>query len=564
MTPLWLVLWACALSASWLLPNHYYPWPSFHTDAWCAIIFLAGSAALAPRLKFRLRWHLSDVVVLALIFVPVLQYTFGLVDFLGQAVVVAVYLLGLLLTGLMGARWEQGYPDQAMNGLFMAIGIAAIFSVNLQLQTWLGLIETGIFDIWSMGLSGTRPYANLGQPNQLATLLLWGILAAAWAFNLGKIGAWVSVWMAAFLLAGIALTQSRTAWIGLSFLVACSWCWRSLWRSRKVPWVVSGLFLYFCICYFSVHPLGQFLGVSRDVDSFRGNFSGDLRFPAWKMFIGAALERPWLGYGWTEVGRAQFEVAQDFPALFPVFSHSHNLFLDLVLWLGIPLGLSISVGLIVWYALRLRAVADARDAILAMFLGVVGIHAMLEFPLHYGYFLLPVGMVVGVINQRLAGGSGWTTPRWPLVLGLVMAAALLAGIIRDYFKVESSLQEVRFELARIGTLPVGKPPEVLLLTQLRENIVFMRYEVKEGMTPAELAWLKSIVISYPSGGRAYKVAKALALNGRPVEAVAWLGKICAMSSPDECALIQRVWAKESRENALISAVPRPAAWPSDQ
>ncbi|HVR53931.1 MAG TPA: Wzy polymerase domain-containing protein [Pseudorhodoferax sp.] len=483
-----------------------------------------------------------------------------MIDFLGQGIIVSAYLLGLLLAALTGSRWEQGYPDQVMNGLFIAIGIAAIFSVNLQLQTWLNLIDTGIFDIWSMGLSGARPYANLGQPNQLATLLLWGVLAAAWALTQKEIGVWVAVCMSAFLLTGIALTQSRTAWLGLLFLVACSWGWRALWRSRWVPWAISGLFIYFCICYFSIHSIGFFLGIGQEGDPFRGGFSGDLRFPAWKMLMGAALERPWFGYGWTEIGRAQFEVAESFPVLFPVFAHSHNLFLDLVLWLGIPLGLAISVSLMAWYVMRLHLVACAKDAILVMFLGVVGIHAMLEFPLHYGYFLFPAAVAMGVLNHRLPGGRKWTTLRWPLILGWVVAAVLLSGIIRDYFRVESSLREVRFEVARIGTLPIGKPPEVLMLTQLRENIVFMRYEVKEGMGIDELAWLKSIVISYPSGGRIYKVAKALALNGQSAEAVSWLRKICRISSPTECALIQRAWLKESRENALMASV----SWPSDE
>ncbi|PIW09923.1 MAG: polymerase, partial [Comamonadaceae bacterium CG17_big_fil_post_rev_8_21_14_2_50_60_13] len=65
-----------------------------------------------------------------------------------------------------------------------------------------------------------------------------------------------------------------------------------------------------------------------------------------------------------------------------VFSHSHNLFLDLVLWCGIPFGLFVSLYLIRWFWLRLRAVRCAEDAVLMLFLLVVGNHAMLELPLH--------------------------------------------------------------------------------------------------------------------------------------------------------------------------------------
>ena len=51
MTPFWLALWACTLALGWLLPNHYRPWVSFHSDAWIAAVLLLGAAAviLGPR-----------------------------------------------------------------------------------------------------------------------------------------------------------------------------------------------------------------------------------------------------------------------------------------------------------------------------------------------------------------------------------------------------------------------------------------------------------------------------------------------------------------------------------
>ena len=214
----------------------------------------------------------------------------------------------------------------------------------------------------------------------------------------------------------------------------------------------------------------------------------------------------------------------------------------------------------VWqFTAYLRAVSNAKDAILVMFLGVIGIHAMLELPLHYAYFLLPTGMVAGVLNSRIGGRPIWTSPRWTL-MGLWLAATLLLSIIVvDYFRVEASFQTLRFELARIGTLPQGKPPKVIFLTQLRERIGFMRYEAKSGMSPDELAWLLQVVNAYPGGGVIYKAAKALALNDQPVEAQQWLKKICKISAVDECDLIKRVWAQDALSNPSIAAVP----WPNE-
>ncbi|WP_169804395.1 PglL family O-oligosaccharyltransferase [Polaromonas jejuensis] len=557
LTSFWLGGWACALSCAWLLPNHYPPWAGFHADAWTAAVLALASVAVILRSKSPTQWHGSAVLVAVLVCVPWLQYSAGLISFAGQAWISTAYLLGLLLALLTGQRWERACPDQLAGGLFWAIGAASILSVNLQLQTWLGLMDTGIFDLWSMGLAGERPYANFGQPNQLATLLLWGLLACAWGFVNQKIRASVAWMLACFLLLGIALTQSRTAWLGLTFLVGATWAWRRLWRSKWVPWSVTALFVFFWVCPPLLRGLADSLLLVSEHSYFRGQLQGELRPLAWRLFLNATLNRPWFGYGWTEVGHAQLAVASAFPPLHGTFGQSHNLFLDLVLWLGWPIGLFVSLALAWWFSSYIRAVSNAKDAMLVMFLGVIGIHAMLELPLHYAYFLLPTGMVMGVLNSRVGGKPVGITPRWTLSCLWLAAALLFSGLVRDYFRVESSFQTLRFELARIGTLPPGKPPDVVLLTQLRERIGLMRYEVKRGMSAEELAWVLQVVNAYPGGGVLYKAATALALNDRREEARQWLSRICKISSVEECDLIRRVWAQDSHGNPAIAAVPWP-------
>lgn len=554
---IWFGVWACALAVGWLLPNHYLPWAAFHADAWSAMVFALVSAAVILRTSSSIQWHGSAVLVAALACVPWLQYSAGLISFAGQAWMSTAYLLGLLLALLTGQRWEQARPGQLAGGLFWAVGVASVVSVNLQLQTWLGLMDTGIFDLWSMGLAGGRPYANLGQPNQLATLLLWGLLACTWGFINHKIRASVAILLACFLLLGIALTQSRTAWLGLIFLVIATWAWRRLWHSKWVPWSVTALFIFFWACPLLLRGLADALFLGSENSYVRGQYQGDLRLSAWRLFIDAALHQPWLGYGWSEVGHAQLAVASDFPALQMTFSHSHNLFLDLILWLGLPFGIFVSVALVWWFSSYIRAAANAKDAILTMFLGVIGIHAMLELPLHYAYFLLPTGMVMGMLNSRVGGKFMWSTPRWTLLGLWLMAVVLLSGIVRDYFRVESSFQTLRFELARIGTLPTGKPPDVVLLTQLRERINLMRYQPKPGMSAEELVWLLQVVNAYPGSGMLYKAATALAMNNRPQEAQQWLKRISKISSVEECEMIRRIWAQDAFANPLIAAV----SWP---
>lgn len=559
MSSFWLVAWSCTLSVAWLLPNHFLPWTGFHADAWCAVVLLIAAAALIIRSKSTIQWHGSTVLVALLALVPGLQYCTGLISFSGQAWISTAYLLGLLLALLIGQLWERLGSNQLPNGLFLAIGVASVLSVTLQLLTWLGLIDTGVADLWSMGLVGGRPYANFGQPNQLATLLLWGLLASFWAYNTEKIGSSVAVLLACFLLSGIALSQSRTAWIGLATLVIASWVWRRLWRSKWVPWSFAVLFLVFLAYTPLLKALPDALQIASSQTNFRGDqLEGGLRPLAWRLFLDAALAQPWFGYGWSEVTKAQLAVAADFPPLYSTFGQAHNLFLDLVLWLGLPLGLMVSAGMVWQFTAYIRAVSNSKVAILVMFLGVIGIHAMLELPLHYAYFLLPTGLITGVLNNRIGGKPLWTSPRWTL-MGLWLATTVLFSIIAlDYFRIEASFLAARFELAHIGNRSQDKPPEVVLLTQLRERIGLIRYEVKRGMTPDEIFWLLQVVNAYPSSGVIYKAAKALALNDRPLEAQQWLKKICKVSVVEQCDLSKRLWAQDALSSPLIAAV----SWPN--
>lgn len=555
MTPFWLVGWALALALAWLLPNHYLPWSTFHMDAWMAVMLALAAAAVIMRSTGPVVWHGITILTAVLVFVPGMQYALGVVMFAGTAWIGSTYLIGFLLALLIGARWESASPGQLADGLFLSIGMAALVSVGFQLHQWLALDLLGI---WTMGDGYGRPFANFGQPNQLGTFLLWGLLAAAWGLVRQRVGLWAAMLMAVYLLFGLALTQSRTAWLAVVMLVAASWVWRGLWSDHRVPRVVTVLGLYFVACVISLGWLNQFLLLTLPSDiGDLTRMSGELRTVVWALYVDATLQQPWLGYGWNQVSLAQLAAALDHPPLYILFSHSHNLFLDLVLWCGIPAGLFVSGYLVRWLWLRLRAVRSAEDAVMLLFLLVVGNHAMLELPLHHAYFLLPTGLVMGVLNVRLEARSVFVVGRWSVIVIWLAAVALLALIIRDYSRVEISYQTLRFEWARIKTETRGEPPDVILLTQLREFNRMARFESNSGMSTDELDWMRKVTSMYPGAGAFHKLARALAMNQRPDEATIWLKKLCRFVPESQCAAVKISWASQSLQEPLIAAVPWP-------
>ena len=557
--PIWLITWVFLLSLCWLMPVTSPPWSTLPSDAWAALVTLLAGLFVVARVSGRVDWHCITGWVAAMVVLPWLQLWLGILPYAGQAWISSIYLLGLLIAMLVGASWERTSPLQLADALFMAIGFASVMSVGLQLYAWLGLSESGGLGVLFSGLDSVRPAGNLGQPNQLATLLLWGLLACLWAYLRKSLSGASATFVSIFLLIGLALTQSRTGLLGACLLVAAVWLWRSLWPNKNLSWVVTGLYLLFLALPIPLQSLNEVLLLGQDGSYFRLEAPSGLRLRAWGLFLQAALERPWLGYGWTETNAAQMAVAGDFPGLGSIFSHSHNLFIDFVLWTGLPLGLLTAAVLLGWFWVRLRAAKTAEDATLLMLLGAVGVHAMLEFPLQYAYFLLPTGLVIGVLNTRLAVPVIWTSPRWSLA-GLWLAAALTTGVtLRDYVQVDASYTLLRLEQSPIGLgrPPMGGPPDVWVLTHLRDWIKLARTKPRADMSPQDLVEMEAAVSAYPSLSSAYGLAKALALNGQPDKARAWLAKICKFTETRDCLLAQRSWEKEAVDDPRTLAIPWP-------
>jgi hypothetical protein len=549
-----LPLFAGLMAITWLLPNHYPPWATFHMDAWVAALLLVAAWMVLLRVP-RITVSGLPLLVVGLAVVTMLQWCFGLVLLQGTAWIGAIYLLGFAFVFLLGSEWKKVEPNQAAHGLFLAIAIAAFVSVGMQLHQWLQLDE---LDIWSMGPALGRPFANFGQPNQLSTFLLWGVLAIAWGYLNKLFRPWIAVMAIAFLLFGIALTQSRTAWIGLGLLVLASWYWRQNWPNRKLPWIMLGLSLYFVACMSAIKVVNRIFDLNATlILDEAARVSTRLRLDAWAMFIDAALQQPWFGYGMNQVRMAHMTVAPYHPDMHSVFAQAHNLFLDLVLWFGIPLGLLCTVYLLRWLWRYGRAIVRAEDAVLLMVVVIVGNHAMLELPLHYAYFLLPTGLILGILNTRVSVAPSkisFQLPRMMLIGLLCGLSFLFIVVVRDYFRIEDSYRSLRFELANFKYQVRGKEPDVILLTDWRDYIRMVRMDPMKPLSEAELVWVRNVVSVLPSPGGFYKLAAALALQNKPQEAQLWLMRLCKMESKDQCDGVRSDWQLKALEHPELLSV----------
>ncbi len=524
-------------------------------DAWLASVFLIAGWFVLPK-SSGVTVSGLPLLMVALAGVTLLQWHFGLIPLDGAAWMGAAFLVGFFAAFLLGQQWEIYKSGQAVDALLLAIVIAAFVSVGMQLHQWLKLDE---MDIWSMGTGLGRPFANFGQPNQLATFLLWGVLAMAWAYLRGVIRPSVAVTAIAFLLWGVALTHSRTAWLGIGLLNLASWYWRAYWPNRKLPWVMFGLSLYFLACIWLIGRVDVGLDLNSTLSQGDvGRMGSEIRPQVWAMFADAALRYPWLGYGMNQVPVAQMTVAPDHAALNQVFAHAHNLFLDFVLWFGLPVGIFITGYLLYWLWRHVRAIRRAEEAVLFMLVIVIGNHAMLELPLHYAYFLLPTGLILGVLHTRVGLASKNTSlikhSRPVLIVMLSGLSLFFALVVRDYFRVEESYRTLRFELANFKYEVRGTEPDVLLLTQWRDFIRMARIEPFTHLTEQELVWLRNIASTMPSAGGSYKLAGALALQNRAPEAQLWLTRLCKMQPQQQCEAVRANWQAAAKSHPELAKV----------
>jgi hypothetical protein len=228
--------------------------------------------------------------------------------------------------------------------------------------------------------------------------------------------------------------------------------------------------------------------------------------------------RPWTGWGFRQVVAAHNVVVDQY-VVTEAYSYSHNLVLDLLIWLGVPLALLfVSVA-----AIYLWRRAHAANSLLPWYgLAIalpLALHSMLEFPFTYAYFLAPVMFGLGAVEA--------STRAKPLArLGVKSTAALLTVTtvvmvwsVIEYLGIEEDFRVARFQSLRIGSVPSEhQRPNVILFDQLGVLLDDARITPSRNMSAEAMQVVKNAALHYPWSATQYRYAVALALNGNPLEA----------------------------------------------
>lgn len=529
------------LAAAWLVPNHYLPWVTSWSDALSIFGLLLLSLVMASGVSSaRVSWQLAGVAIISGVML-LAQFATGKL-FFGGDVLMAAFYIGLWLVSVLIGRLMAAADNRrsSLNILMAAWLVAALLSVGVALVQWTGALSLGIY---AADLPpGARPFANVAQPNHLCTLCFFGLCGLLWQHQRQRVNG-LAFWLgASFLLLGMVMTQSRTGWLQIGLLIAWGLSMRvrvDLRIIRAQLLMLGAVFVAGTLLWPAVNDL-MFLSAGRSMDD---QMRAGVRLPYWWAMLNAIGHEPVWGYGWQQVGTAQQRVALDHPAIGVLFEHSHNLVLDLFLWNGIPAAGLIIAALTWWFIAHIRACHDARMVWLLGAVAGVFTHAMLEFPLEYAYFLLPMGLMMGAVEGfSPLGGPSLYIPRWVVLsfTGLLTAVFLWTAV--EYLDVEENYRTLRMESARIGVEGLVTPTSKLrLLTQLEAFLQFARTEATTEMQPNKVDWMRKVSERFGYPSVLFRYALVTGLNGQPEVARQTLARLCRIHEPQRCIEAHEAW-----------------------
>lgn len=362
-----------------------------------------------------------------------------------------------------------------------------------------------------------RPGGNLGQPNHLATLLVMGVASLVFLRQSKKLGS-ASAGLLLFLFCmGLAVSESRAG--ALSLLLLLGW-W--MLKRRAIgditsPWVglmVGAAFAGMFVAW--PHMLNAMELLPHQAN---GRVTeGSLRFQVWSQLLKAVTMHPWTGWGFHQVAAAHNAVVDGYTVSEP-YAYSHNLVLDLVIWIGVPLALLLVVLAMVWLWRRVR---DANQLLPWYGLAValpLGLHSMLEYPFAYAYFLAPVMLLLGMVEARLGGKPlAHIGVKAVGVIWLVSTVVLVWSAV-EYLKIEEDFRVARFQASRIGSPPADhQRPKVILFDQLGVLLDVARITPAPNMSAQDMEVAKRAALYYPWTATHSRYVMALALNGNQEEA----------------------------------------------
>ncbi|SNQ29774.1 PglL family O-oligosaccharyltransferase [Acinetobacter apis] len=502
------------LLLSYILPVHLLPWTTFFSEflAFFSLLFLIPIFFIKNKKILIPKVALPFLVVC---FIPLLQYFItDQILFFTTVWTSSLYIFSFFISIVIGFSLSRE-TDSLFMSLCITFIIASFVSTLIAFFQWTGLF---IGQSWMMSFTGNRPYGNIGQFNQLSTLLSLGVLSSIYCYERRFINYPSMIFFVGVALFGMALTQSRTGWLIIIFSFFIIWLNRDKMILKKSQIITLPiLYLTFIVLLpFLTSLLGSFFNIV-SVNSVADRLSsGYLRLDIWKQMYYALLKEPISGYGWNQTSIAQSKVIDIYQG-YEWISSAHNIFLDILIWCGLPLGLLIGFYIIWFYKKLFLSVKSKNELIVILMISALGIHSLLEFPLYYSFFLLPLGLFIGIVLSKSDCGFLKLSKKY-LFFIFLGSFPLSYAVFNQYSLITDNLVEAERVNMNESLEPITLPYKLVLFDQYDARARWIALNPYKKMSGEDWNLAKEMSSLYTIPYDLKKYAKILALNGQEEEA----------------------------------------------
>lgn len=528
---LFFILAAVSIGLAWLFPTDATIWRAFIAEflAFLAVLFLS-----AAHFNQKLKLPSLSLPILIVAAIPVGQYFLGMIAFSTAAFLSVSYLLAFWLVLAVSYSFSQEdiLRKKLMQGFCYTLLASASLSSIAAIIQWLNIYTTLPI---MMPLTGIRPYANFGQPNHLSTLLLMSILAGAYLFENRKIHSITLIIFTLLNVFVVALTQSRTSWVVVPVIIAL-WLYKVRGHHYRLDAKhVAALAGSYLICIFALPFINKLIktdlgmtNIVQTADVIQRATTEHERLDLWSTAITLIGQKPWAGYGWYQTGAAHLQAIDKFPMW---FTSAHNIVLDLLIWNGVTIGGAIVAYALWWFWQLLKSANSLESTVSILMIVVVLIHALFEYPLFYSYFLLPVGLLLGIANSDLKQKQ-ITLPKLATPMAAIVMAIMLASVWIEYVNSFTLMANAKsIESYRLSEekpiydeqtyLPYNDK-HYIILSMLDARAQWIAVNPFTHVSESDIEKYGHVVSFSPSKYDLYKYAQLLAYNGRPTEAEHYL------------------------------------------
>jgi hypothetical protein len=507
------------LFASHIHQFHYHPYRNFFHDGLVVLGILLAFSYLAYLPKVSIGIPVTLVLPLGLIIIIALQTVNGLILFPIDSVFPILYLLMLMLAMILGTTLvaqENGVEKLCFTlaCVYLAVGLVSVIFQEIQLFGVNG--QPFVMPVYDREY--LRPYANLAQPNIMALVFCFSLASVWWLYVTGRLNAWMSLASVFVLFWGIALTQSRIAWIILPLFVLL--CAQRIENgkavSKRILLLLSLLFIgYVLLCPILLEWMGIMLP---SLKHHVGQLS--VRWTLWRQAWLISTLHPWFGAGWFQFGHEQAMLAVLFPTT-EYSEYAHNTVLNFAAELGWPVTIAILVSVVYYfYVSCIQRWANLHIRFLSLIIVAIAAHSMVEFPLWHAIVLLPLGVIIGALYRPQLGMRVISISRvWIISLSLCSLISI-GGITWDYYRVINGFDALMWQQARLkdGVGSTDKP-EFTLFTQFYDYFHIVKIKIYPGMPAEDINFLERASLRFTYPPILMRLAMAYIYNQRPTEAL---------------------------------------------